>query len=150
MKAIIFDFNRTLFDPDENKIEDDAFPLLELLKGKGCKLALLSVGDEDRESQIQPIASFFDAIMIVSDKSERCFLDIAQRLAVKPSDIIVIGDRIKREIVLGKKCGMMTIWLQRGKFSTEIPLTHREQPDYVCTGLSDITMFLKNTKFGGI
>jgi len=150
MNAFIFDFNRTLFDPEENRIEEEAFPLLEFLKGKRCKLALLSVGDKSREEQIKPIFSFFDIIVIVQDKSERCFLDIAQQLAVKPSTIIVVGDRIAREIVLGKKCGMKTIWLQRGQFSTEIPQNDLEQPDYTFTCLSDITMFLKNRKLGGI
>ena len=150
MAAFIFDFNRTLFDPEQNRIEEDAFPLLELIRAKRYKLALLSVGGEEREEQIQPIASFFDAIVIVPDKSERCFLEIAQQLAVKPSTIIVVGDRIEREIVLGKKCGMKTIWLQRGQFSTERPKNEQEQPDYTFTCLSDITMFLKNMNLGGI
>lgn len=150
MKAFIFDFNRTLFDPERNRIEEDAFPLLEFLKGERCQLALLSVGNKERESQIQPIASFFDTIKVVSDKSERCFLEIAQQLAIKPSDIIVIGDRVRREIVFGKECGMTTIWLRQGKFSMETPQHNFEKPDFVFTSLSEITMFLKNMNLGGI
>ncbi|MBU1111154.1 MAG: hypothetical protein KJ896_00105, partial [Nanoarchaeota archaeon] len=73
IKALILDFNRTLFDPNRLKIGKDSYKLLQLAKEKGWKLALISIGNEDREQQIKPILNYFDFVRIVRKKSVKDF-----------------------------------------------------------------------------
>ena len=52
MKTAIIDFNRTLWNPDTNNLIPGAQELLQLLKGKEIKLALISAASDKKERQI--------------------------------------------------------------------------------------------------
>ena len=146
MKAAIFDFTRTLFDPEKGELYPGAFPLLEFFRNQGWRLALLSRAGEGRQDFIASISYFFEIIKVVSDKSLEDFQEIAARLGLNPSDLLIIGDRIKREIVLGNRMGAITIWLKQGKFKQETPDNKSEEPHYIFESLSEITTFLKNNQ----
>ena len=147
MKTAIIDFNRTLWNPDTNNLIPGAQELLQLLKGKEIKLALISAASDKKERQIliKSISSFFDVIKVVSEKSPQLFEEIIQNFNTKPTETIVIGDRIKGDINIGNRLGMKTIRLKAGKYAQEEPLTKNENPNYSFTSLREITTFLNET-----
>ncbi len=149
MKAVILDFNRTLFDPDTNQLFPESFSLLQELKNKNFDLALISIGAENREEQIKPISSFFKIIKIVKEKNAKDFLEIVQELKSSPQEFLVIGDRVRGEIKIGNSLGMKTIWIRWGKFSSELPLLG-EEPDLTLNNLSELITFLKEKELNQI
>ena len=52
IKSIIFDFNRTLYIPELQKIPEETIQLLKNLKNMGFSLALISIREAKREDII--------------------------------------------------------------------------------------------------
>jgi FMN phosphatase YigB (HAD superfamily) len=137
VKAVIFDYKRTIFDPDTNGLVSGALELLTALKGDGVKLFLIVKGDAERRGEMERlgILPFFDEIIINPHKSaedyQRC-----TRLCPPGTQFFAVGDRVREEIRHANACGMTTIWLKRGKFSVEEPTSADEQPSFTVTELS--------------
>ena len=49
-----------------------------------------------------------------------------------------IGDRIKEEIVLSNRAKIKTIWIKKGKFADELPITNEEKPSFTVTSFEEI------------
>lgn len=54
MKAAIFDYNRTLFNPETEGLFPEVVGLLEKLRGR-FKLALVAKGDAERAKQLEQL-----------------------------------------------------------------------------------------------
>ncbi|MBI4981498.1 HAD hydrolase-like protein [Candidatus Woesearchaeota archaeon] len=66
--------------------------------------------------------SFFSVVKTVEDdKTEEDFREVMRQINVKEEEILVVGDRIKKEIVIGNKIGLKTVWLKKGLYATELP-----------------------------
>ncbi len=142
-KLIIFDFNRTLYDPDHRALLPGATQLLQFAKEKAYKLILVGQAADSREQLIADLGltGYMEEIILVDAKTAKLFNDIADRyLADKPSSFVV-GDRAQREITLGHKTGWRTIWLQAGKFADEHPAANH-LPTHTVTALNQIQSFL--------
>ena len=143
IKGIIFDFNRTIYDPEAEKLTEGALDLLKRLKAADYKLALISgAGDgETREGLIKSLGidQFFDYVEIVKTvKNETTFQAGCDYIGLKPEEIAVVGDRVRRGIRIGNNLGMLTIWYKQGKFATELPESDMDQPDYTITRLKEV------------
>ncbi len=138
-RAIIFDFNRTLYSPDNRTLTPGAIELLEAAKAKGYLLILLSKAAADRGELVKKlgIESYFAEIIFANHKSYALFEEIAQRQSVDKKASYVIGDRAQGEVAIGRQAGWRTIWLQGGKFATELP-TSEQQPDHTVGSLPQI------------
>ncbi len=136
--VIIFDWNRTLYDPETQALDSQALAVIQSLHEYGCSLYLISTDGKERRVEVSQFLSteIFKKIFIVSEKS------LDQFRAVKhlhpESEIWVVGDRIQKEIFLGKSAGMKTIWFQSGKFSKELPRSNKEEPDFKINTLGDL------------
>lgn len=137
-KTIIFDFNRTLYDPDRDALFPETLALLAHAKSLGYRLYLISKAGEGRDARIQDLElhTLFHEVHLVQEKN----LELFQKLAVGPT--LVVGDRIRREITLGNQCGATTIWFRSGKFSTELPTTPIEEPTHAITALAELYRWL--------
>jgi FMN phosphatase YigB (HAD superfamily) len=144
MKLIIFDFNRTLFDPDKNKLEEGAIPILKKLS-KSNKLVLITTESEKRGELVRElgIEDFFERIIFTKEKSKECFLNCCLELRFTPEQTIVVGDRIKGEIFIGNLLGMFTIHFKKGKFSNESVDNDLEMPDVVIENLNQLSQYAK-------
>ncbi len=143
IKGIIFDFNRTLYMPEINKIPEATIKLLEQLKEQNIILALISKWEPNRSELIKEIAKFFSEIKIVADKSKQDFIEILKNLKLKEDKVIIVGDRIKKEIKIAKELGIKTAWFRQGKFKDETPESEDEKPDYTITNLSELIKIIK-------
>lgn len=140
-KAIILDFNRTVYDPNTDSLVDGVLDFLEKYKGR-FKLALICKGDKNRHEHFEQlgIKKYFDYIEIVPEKTKDVFLDCIKRLSASPELTWVIGDRVRLEIKIAKSLGMNTIWLRRDKFENDLPMKEVEAPHF------EVTSFLMASK----
>ena len=121
--TIIYDFNRTIFDPETGTLMDGALTLLQIHTAEGHTLHLVSKREADREATLARlgIGKYFDSVQFVEEKQDalKALIEAAE------TPVYVIGDHLHSEIRLGNRLGARTIWLKRGRFADLRP----EGPD---------------------
>jgi FMN phosphatase YigB (HAD superfamily) len=139
-KIIIFDFNRTLYDPDNDCLMFGARFVLRILIRRGFVLYLVSRAGQSRGQLIDNlgIGQYFAQIIITKEKGKKDFQKIIAREMINRSLSFVIGDRVRKEISIGNVLGMQTVWVKAGKFAREKPRKKIEQPTYIVHTLRDV------------
>ena len=145
IKAIIFDWGRTLFDP-EKKIElPDSVEVLAYCKKKGYKICVASLvrADtiEEREGQIKNfnLGKYIDDIEVSDEKEKDTILDnLIKRLDISRKEILMVDDRMVKSIKYGNKNGHPTVWLQHGPFSNELPNIETGIPTHIIKSLIEL------------
>ncbi len=120
---IIFDYNRTLFNPDSGELYPGVIELLETLTQK-YQLFLITRNEPGRSDTIATlgIAKYFQKIAFVEEKTT----DIFQRITDGNQRVIVIGDRLQDEIQIGNTLSFPTIHVEQGEVGPpNIVPTHR-------------------------
>ncbi len=143
IKAIIFDYYRTLYDPEEG-ISLATKKLVRELREQGLILALITRNESAKKDISSNLFfSFFSVVKTVEDdKNEEDFREVIKQINVKEEEILVVGDRIKKEIVIGNKIGLKTVWLKKGLYATELPETKAEEPWKTIEDLQEIKQFV--------
>ena len=132
---IIFDYNRTIFDPETDNLYLGVLPLLQTLSTK-YELFLISRNEPTRKKRLEEcnIKNYFQKILFVDKKSKRVFAEIAG----DEKKVIVIGDSISDEIKIGNQLGYFTIRLKQGKFATAIPKDKDEIAKFEITEINEL------------
>lgn len=137
-EAVIFDYNRTLVQGDQTppKFFPDVPNVLNTLKNKGIKMAVVSVGENPSQrqqefEQLELRDRGISVFKIVGQNDRKDLQSVLDELGVEGKNCVVVGDRVKKEIVEGNKVGATTVWLKQGKFTDEKPETLEEEPDFV-------------------
>lgn len=109
---IIFDYNRTLFNPDAGNVFPGVFQLLKTLSRKH-ELFLITLNKPERKdsSAILDMKPYFSEVLFVERKTTAAF----QQIAGEDANVIVIGDRFEDEIQIGMQLGFITIHVQPQK-----------------------------------
>lgn len=144
MNTIIFDWKRTLYDPDKRVLINGALNLLEALKNKNIPMVLIGKGSEDMSEEVKRLGveKYFKQIVFAQgDKDPEVFK--AHISKKDPKKTTLIGDRVKSELMIGKGLGVTTIWIKQGKFASELPENKDEEPDYTVSSLIDCLNLLK-------
>lgn len=134
---IIFDFMRTLYDPETGGLIPGANMLLEKLQQSEVGLLLVTQKEGQRAElflKLQ-IIHFFKHIHLVNDK-QAAFRLIKQQY--KNHELWVVGDRVRGEIRYGNELDMVTVWYKQGHFAGEVPAHPAETPDFTVTDLSEV------------
>lgn len=141
IKAIIFDYGYTIYDPEKKGFHPDSLATLKVLSNK-YKLILVSrtSNTEERLSQIEKngFDQLFDYIKVVKKEETKDFKDILEFFKFKPKEFLVVGDRITSEITSGKKLGMVTCRFLYGPEKDLVPENALEIPDYTIENLKEI------------
>jgi FMN phosphatase YigB (HAD superfamily) len=146
IKAIIFDWGRTLFDVDANKEYSDAKEILSYLKQKDYKICIASLVRanttiKERKQQIET-SSFYKYIDLVelSDSKEKdeMFNNIIQKLNIPKEEILLVDDRVVKSIKYGNKNGHPTVWFQNGLFANELPNEDTGNPTFIIHSLFEL------------
>jgi ribonucleotide monophosphatase NagD (HAD superfamily) len=83
------------------------------------------------------VAKYFQDILFVEgSKDPNDFMKYMN--LTSPESTIVIGDRIKSELKVGKSVKATTIWVKQGKFASEEPDNETEKPNYTVNNLLEI------------
>jgi HAD superfamily hydrolase (TIGR01549 family) len=118
-----------------NKIEerivvfDDTLPTLSLLKKNGFPLCLITNTDKPsflmalKKLNVNTIFDFvitsFDVGILKPDK--RIFLLATEKLKLKPSECMMVGDSIEEDILTPRKLGMVTVLIDRKNCYKKVP-----------------------------
>jgi putative hydrolase of the HAD superfamily len=94
-------------------LDPEALPVLQALKVKGIKLALVSNWDGSLEKKVKEwgIASFFDAVLdsaVVGWKkpNPRLFQLACESLAVQPEEVLHVGDIYVSDVLGARRAGL--------------------------------------------
>lgn len=143
-KIMIFDFNRTLYDPDAKSLVPKATFVLNALTRRGFTLFLVSRAERSRRSAIDNsgIGRYFNGISISNEKNKDDFMSVIGDKKIDFENSFVVGDRLSDEIKIGNALGFKTIRIKAGKFSNEVPQTADEIPTYSVDNLEEILKML--------
>ena len=104
-------------------VEEDALPLLKMLKEYDCKLGLVSnaADDDDVQRQVDNagLRPYLDVVFTSSVAGMRkphpkMFEEAMQALGVTDlSRVLMVGDRLNADIAGAKKMGMQAVWITR-------------------------------------
>ncbi len=138
-KIIIFDFNRTIYDPIQDKIEENLDSILKNLIDKGYALYLVSHGIASDKSFIEEfkIINFFEETYVTRNK-KKAFERILDKSEAQPEYSFVIGDRIEAEIRIGNILGFNTVWFRKGKLKNRRGEGRDEKANYVIGDLNEL------------
>ncbi len=138
-KVIVFDFNRTIYDPDRRQLLPQVEHVFKNLTERCYELHLISTANASRAQLIKElgISQYFRAVSITDDKA-REFLRLSADKEIEFDASFVVGDRVRGEISHGNRAGMQSIWLKAGKFSEELPEAPHEQPRHTVGRLIEI------------
>ena len=147
IKAIIFDWGRTLFD-SETKLEyPEAEPVLQECKNRGYILTVASLVSplanatlSERTSQIEssPLRKFFTIALTTETDKDEILKQIVTQLQLPADEIMIVDDRTIRGISYGNKHGHPTAWLKQGRFANELPNTDTGLPTFTIKSLSEL------------
>ena len=142
--AIVFDFMRTLYDPDSSLLYPETQSLLKFLE-KFSELHLITRNEGQREYLIEElgIRKYFTSIHFLDRKTQKSFQEIIDSKKNEYEEIYCIGDVVWEEIMVGNKLGWKTIWLKHGKFGNTIPKDEAEIPWKIITSLGELKEIFK-------
>lgn len=140
-KALIFDFNRTIFDPDRGALYEGVLDLLVELQLER-KLFLLSKLEGGREALLKDLGidGYFQNTYFVERKTPDIIKKIVTENGLSADESMVIGDLISAELAAGREAGLGTIWVRQGKFAD---LTADFEPDHIVSSIQELRELLR-------
>jgi len=147
IKAIIFDWGRTLFDSDTKKEFEESKEALAFCRDKGYRLACASLVSihananlEERTAQIEKsfLRNFFEFVYVTNQDKDKILDKIVSELKLPRKEILIVDDRMIRGIKYGNLRGHPTAWIQRGKFATELPNKDTKDPTFILKSIGEL------------
>ena len=146
--SVIFDWKRTLYDPDNKLLIKDGLKILKFLKRKNVPLILIGKGGNNMLNEVDRLGIkdyFSDIVFCKERKDNRLFESYISN--TNPKATLIIGDRVRSELEIGNILNATTIWIRQGKFATEKPLIKNQTPTYTVNSLYELLTLLKNNFF---
>ena len=123
--------------------------VLTELKQRGYKLGVISNTVTSREEHVRialrriDCEKYFDAVVTSVDlgcnkPDKKIFLTALKMLGVKPKEAVMVGDRIKTDIVGGNRIGMKTILFRWNKRYPEKITSQEEKPTYIIKSMKEL------------
>ncbi|HEV8601287.1 MAG TPA: hypothetical protein VGQ87_01675 [Patescibacteria group bacterium] len=143
IKAILFDWDRTLYDKDNKQLFPETVEVLEYCLKKYKTLTIVSLAiDGDINGRVNDIEKFglnkyFKEVLFDVFDKDLLYSTVLKKLSLKPEEVLVIDDRIKR-LSWPIRHGCWTIWLKKGNFSDEMPDASTGLPNYKVESLGEI------------
>lgn len=141
--TIIFDWKRTLYDPDRQVLIDGAMEILDLIKGKNIPMVLIGKGGENMHLEVKRLGVgkyFRQVVFAEGEKDPAVFMPYLSKDNSRKT--LFIGDRVRSELEIGRKLDATTIWVKQGKFAVEEPENNDQKPDYIVSSLKDCSKLI--------
>jgi putative hydrolase of the HAD superfamily len=131
----------------------DTVPTLIALRESGYKVGVVTEGVPVKQWAKLiwlGLGDFFHTVVVASDEktrkpSPKAYLEAAKNLNLRPSDCVVVGDRLDKDIAGAKKAGMISVQLVRESAAIISPSGSDETPDYLIGKLEDLLLLAKIT-----
>ncbi len=136
-KLIIFDFNRTLYNPQTGALFPEVLSCLNSLN-QMATLGIITTTSPGRDRNLfrrLGILPYFRFIKIIKQKNISNFRFICSEFNSSPENSYIVGDRLDEEIAFGNQLGFKTIWLCHSKNQ----LTDKYCPRYTIRSLSELS-----------
>jgi len=149
-KAIIFDWGRTLYDPERSRLFPETKSVLANLSKK-YKLAIVSlvsegtVTDRSKLLKAQGVDRYLSSVMFSPLQKNTSYVGTLRKLKVRPREVAIVDDRVVRGIRWGNRYGCITVWLRRGKFKDELPTNDVDSPMFTIMNLNELLAILANS-----
>ena len=146
--SVIFDWERTMWDPEAEALFPGALELVEKL-AVHYDLYIVSMASkgeaeiERRKKLIQDLGltpSFKEIVFVTEEKGE-AHASVFKQYSLIPAHTMIVDDRMIRGVARGNSVGAVTVRFQNGKFAEELPDESTGQPTYhirAFTELADI------------
>ncbi|MEM2918624.1 MAG: TIGR02253 family HAD-type hydrolase [Candidatus Altiarchaeota archaeon] len=129
----------------------ETVPTLLKLRELGYKLGVITDGKAIKqwEKLIRlGLQHFFDLVLIseeigIEKSDEKIFKFALEKIKCEPSEAIMVGDRLDKDILGANKIGMLTIKILRGRYSEQQPKIKDEKPLYEISNLREIFSILE-------
>jgi FMN phosphatase YigB (HAD superfamily) len=150
IKAIIFDWGRTLYDSEGGCLATGAADLLPTL-ARHYKLAIVSLVSGDYEQRLADrqqllrdsgVESCFAVVHFVAADKDGAYAETLTELGVQAQEVAIVDDRVRRGIAWGNRHGALTIWLCRGRFAAELPDELTGVPTHTIGELRELSRIL--------
>lgn len=137
---IIFDYNRTLFDPETQSLYPGVPVLLKSLSLLHT-LFLVSRKEPIRMQTIDQlgIAHLFTQVLFVEQKTPELFATLVSN----PEGTLVVGDCLRSEIEAGNLFGATTVHIKQGMFRNELPAYPMQVPTYTLDSLDELPALIQ-------
>lgn len=143
LKGIIYDFMRTLYDPEKGQLFGGVLPMLISFKEKGLKQGLISFGGAEKKRLIEGLGlgKILDWYKVVEEKNPEVFESFIKEFNLRPEETLVVGDLVNQEIAVGSAIGAKTVWVKWGAFAdVETLIT----PDFMIDNISKLRDVIAN------
>lgn len=143
MQRIIFDWKRTLYDPESHTLCEGAQELLAYLELQKIEMVLIGKGQPETVQDVirLGIARYFSKIFFVgTTKSKELFSPF---ISEPSNDTYVLGDRVRSEIEIGNELGATTVWIKSGTYAVELPESDLQKPAFIFSSLHDFLRYLQ-------
>jgi FMN phosphatase YigB (HAD superfamily) len=133
---------------DHLVLSPEVAQLLSRLRGQFDLYLLTSGAPKFQNQKIDrlEIRSHFSEIVVVTESSRRskatAIQNLAQKLRLRPENVLVVGNRLDIEIAAGNALGMPTVWIQHGEGSEQRPSKDNGQPDFTLRHVLEIATLL--------
>ncbi len=150
IRAIIFDWGRTLYDSERGALFPGVPDLLTALAQR-YDLAIVSLVSGEYERRVAErretlratgIAPLFAAVRFVPADKDGAYLATLAELGVQPAEVAIVDDRAGRGIAWGNRHGATTVWLRRGCFVDELPDAMTGWPTHTIGEIAEVATVL--------
>jgi FMN phosphatase YigB (HAD superfamily) len=150
IRAIIFDWGRTLYDSERGALSP-AVPALLAGLSRRYALAIVSLVSGDYAPRVSArrailaeadIARFFAVTAFVADDKAGAYRGVLALLALSATEVAIVDDRARRGIAWGNARGATTIWLRRGRFADELPDAATGPPTHTIGAIEEVAGLL--------
>jgi len=123
--------------------------VLESLAGR-VELCLLTTGSpatQQRKVDLLGIERFFAEVVLVDIAAENkldALASLQRRRGWASDDVVVVGDRIDREIAAGRRLGMWTVRMAHGEGRHMTPTGPEQQAHYTIAGIDGLLHVLED------
>ncbi len=148
IRAIIFDWARTVYAPDAEVEFPEAEEILKYCEGKEYRLAVVSLithaplAVREKELKASPLRQYFEMALATDKDKDELFEQVVEHLGLPREEILIVDDRTVRGIRYGNTHGHPTVWLQKGKYANELPNASTGQPTYTIHQLNELKSIL--------
>lgn len=162
IRAILFDLGDTLIT--EESVGDEHTPnaklekvpqIDEVLKDlkRRYKLAVVTNTSTSREKDIRlalrgiGIEHYFDAVVTSVDighekPDQEIFCEVLRRLRVRPEESVMVGNRIKTDVLGANKLGIVSILFKWNNRYEEQITSSLEKPSHIIRSMSQLPLIL--------
>lgn len=108
----IIELGRTLLRLNATPFDGVEETLRQLKNTKRYKLAVFTKGElltQEHKLQRSGLLSYFDYVVIVSDKQEQQYADLCKTIGTKPEELLMVGNSLKSDILPALNIGAWAV-----------------------------------------